>query len=98
MIINRKQSKLKKRKKINKINSEEDNIILHTQFTGFGDDGNELRKRKNQLKLRNNKKKTGNVLIIRSSITKDINTKTLKDNVTVNTNRGGTNYVSQEKC
>jgi hypothetical protein len=29
--------------KINKINSEEE-IIVHTQFTGFGDDGNELRK------------------------------------------------------
>ena len=40
IIINRKQSKLKK---INKINSEEE-IIVHTQFTGFGDDGNELRK------------------------------------------------------
>ena len=36
MIMNRKQSKLKK------INSE-DEIIVHTQFTGFGDDGNELR-------------------------------------------------------
>jgi hypothetical protein len=32
-------------------------------------------------------KKTGNVLIIGSSITKDINTKTLKENVTVNTKR-----------
>ena len=47
-------------------------------------------KQKNQLKLRNNQTKTGNVLIIGSSITKDINTKTLKENVTVNTNRGGT--------
>ena len=47
-------------------------------------------KQKNQLKLRNNQKKTGNVLIIGSSITRDINTKTLKENVTVNTNRGGT--------
>ena len=47
-------------------------------------------KQKNQLKLRNNQKKTGNVLIIGSSITKDINTKTLKENATVNTNRGGT--------
>jgi hypothetical protein len=33
----------KKINKINKINSEEE-IIVHTQFTGFGDDGNELRK------------------------------------------------------
>jgi hypothetical protein len=47
-------------------------------------------KQKNQLKLRNNQKKTGNVLNIGSSITKDINTKTLKENVTVNTNRGDT--------
>ena len=36
------------------------------------------------LKLRNNQKKTGNVLIFGSSITRDINTKTLKKNVTVN--------------
>ena len=55
-------------------------------------------KRKNQFKLRTNQRKTGNVLIIRSSITKDIKIKTLKDNVTININRGGTNYVSQEKC
>ena len=47
-------------------------------------------KQKNQLKLRDNQKKTGNVLNIGSSITKDINTQTLKENVTVNTNRGGT--------
>jgi hypothetical protein len=40
IIINCKHSKLKK---IKKINSEEE-IIVHTQFTGFGDDGNELRK------------------------------------------------------
>jgi hypothetical protein len=50
-------------------------------------------KQKNQLKLRNNQKKTGNVLIIGSSITKDINTKTLKENVTVNTNRNG--FISE---
>ena len=43
IIINRKQSKLKKINKVNKINSEEE-IIVHAQFTGFGDDGNELRK------------------------------------------------------
>ena len=43
IIINRKQSKLKKINKINKINNEEE-IIVHAQFTGFGDDGNELRK------------------------------------------------------
>ena len=43
IIINRKQSKLKKINKINKINSEEE-IIVHIQFTGFGVDGNELRK------------------------------------------------------
>ena len=52
-------------------------------------------KQKNQLKLRNNQKKTGNVLIIGSSITKDINTKTLKENATVNTNRGGTTTLKK---
>jgi predicted 3-demethylubiquinone-9 3-methyltransferase (glyoxalase superfamily) len=36
-------------------------------------------KQKNQLKLRNNQKKTGNVLNIGSSITKDINTQTFVD-------------------
>jgi hypothetical protein len=36
IIINRKQSKLKKQKKINKINSEVE-IIVHTPFTGLGD-------------------------------------------------------------